>query len=182
MEFFNQESSEIAGKMHRIRIAGTWKKYEVLLLTDNVQMKVMRFQGNGWYLAVVNSLVSFLRPFYTQRPFRPFAILTGILCGQSLKPLVTGVSVTTGCEDVYIPMSDPGYLWTMKKEKEKRTKTEKWQLSSRKNSFRPRKAFFTFSLLFFLFYFFFHFYFFFSYFRYVLREQTTFYIRSFDFR
>lgn len=53
----------------------------------------MRHDGDGRYLAFVESLVSLLRPLYVKSPFRPLAVLAYVLSVERLESLIARVGV-----------------------------------------------------------------------------------------
>lgn len=62
-------------------------------LTDDVQAKLVRLDGDSGDLTLVESLVSPLRPLYAKSPFRPLAIWACVLYVKRLESLIARVGI-----------------------------------------------------------------------------------------
>lgn len=73
----------------------------ILIPTNKVQVNKVAPNGLCAYLALINSSIAFLRPFYLQSPFVVFRVMI------SLKSLVAGICVAAHCQDMNVSMSNP---------------------------------------------------------------------------
>lgn len=75
------------------------------VLTHNVESHKIAAHRLRWYLAFIHASVTFLRPFYLQRP------VVAVLMMCRLETLIRGVRVCTNGEYVYVTMPYPWNLY-----------------------------------------------------------------------